>query len=72
MADAGLQRGPDGRVSSPCVSVCRIDPRTGWCEGCRRTVDEIAAWSALDDAGRIAVWRALRVRGPGSPRRGDT
>ena len=36
-------------VPSPCITVCRMDARTGWCEGCLRTIDEIAAWSAMDD-----------------------
>jgi len=40
-----------------------MDPRTGWCEGCRRTIDEIARWSSLDEAGRRAVWAALATRG---------
>jgi predicted Fe-S protein YdhL (DUF1289 family) len=49
-------------VPSPCINVCRMSARTGWCEGCLRTIDEIAAWSALDDAARQAVWHALDVR----------
>ncbi|HET9644511.1 MAG TPA: DUF1289 domain-containing protein [Burkholderiaceae bacterium] len=52
----------DGRVGSPCVNVCRIDARTGWCEGCLRTLDEIAAWSSLDDDGRREVWSRLAGR----------
>lgn len=32
---------------SPCVGVCRIDRETGWCEGCWRTLDEIADWPIL-------------------------
>jgi len=36
-------------VASPCINVCAIDPRTGWCEGCLRSIDEIAAWGALDE-----------------------
>jgi uncharacterized protein len=47
---------------SPCTGVCRIDGRTGWCQGCLRTLDEIGAWGALDDAGKRAVWAALEVR----------
>jgi len=41
---------------SPCVSVCRMDAATGLCEGCLRTLDEIAAWSTMDDAARRTVW----------------
>jgi predicted Fe-S protein YdhL (DUF1289 family) len=49
-------------VPSPCISVCRVDPVTGWCLGCARTLDEIAAWSALDDTGKRAVWALLPAR----------
>jgi predicted Fe-S protein YdhL (DUF1289 family) len=49
-------------VASPCINVCRIDEATGWCEGCQRTLDEIAAWSVLDNDQKLAVWRALRER----------
>lgn len=49
-------------VPSPCTSVCRMSARTGWCEGCYRTIDEIAAWSAMDDDEKRAVWRLLEQR----------
>jgi hypothetical protein len=49
-------------VPSPCISVCRVDPATRWCLGCARTLDEIAAWSALDDTGKRAVWAQLPAR----------
>jgi len=42
-------------VASPCNGVCRIAPDTGWCEGCGRTMAEIAAWPTLDAAGRRRV-----------------
>ena len=54
-----------GAVPSPCISVCRMDAATGWCEGCWRTLDEIAAWSALADEGKRAVWRQLAQRAGG-------
>ena len=49
-------------VPSPCVSVCRMDAASGWCEGCLRTIDEIAAWSVLDDEEKRAVWQLLPHR----------
>ena len=49
-------------VPSPCINVCRMSPSTGLCEGCLRTLDEIAAWSTLDDAARRAVWLQLDQR----------
>jgi hypothetical protein len=57
-------------VPSPCINVCRMSPATGLCEGCARTLDEIAAWGRLDDAAKSAVWallparRAQRAQGP--------
>ena len=49
-------------VPSPCISVCRMSPNTGWCEGCHRTIDEIASWSQLTDNEKLAVWRDLPRR----------
>jgi predicted Fe-S protein YdhL (DUF1289 family) len=47
---------------SPCVNICRMDEATGLCEGCQRTLDEIACWSLLDDAEKSAVWDQLAQR----------
>ncbi len=49
-------------VPSPCVDVCRMDARTGWCEGCSRTIEEIAQWSGLDDPAKREVWQRLDQR----------
>ncbi len=49
-------------VPSPCISVCRMDARSGWCEGCLRTIDEIATWSVLDDDEKRRVWKLLPQR----------
>ncbi|BCF95612.1 hypothetical protein PPGU19_001810 [Paraburkholderia sp. PGU19] len=43
-------------VPSPCINVCRMNRSTGLCEGCLRTIDEIANWSSFDDAAKRAVW----------------
>ncbi len=53
---------PAAAVPSPCNSICRVDPASGLCDGCLRTLDEIAGWSALDDGGRRAVWERLGER----------
>ena len=49
-------------VPSPCISVCRVDADSGWCEGCLRTLDEIAAWSQLDNDDKRGVWRIIEQR----------
>jgi predicted Fe-S protein YdhL (DUF1289 family) len=45
---------------SPCVAICRLDPQSGRCIGCGRTIDEIAAWPALDEAARRAILDRLK------------
>lgn len=49
-------------VASPCINVCRMDERSGLCVGCRRTLDEIAAWSRADDAQKRAILAAVARR----------
>lgn len=49
-------------LESPCVRVCVIDPGTGFCIGCQRTLDEISHWVAMSDAERDAVRNALAAR----------
>lgn len=49
-------------VPSPCINVCRMDEHSGWCVGCFRTLDEIAAWSRLDSERRSALWQQLPER----------
>ena len=36
------------KVISPCISICKTDPSTGYCYGCGRTNDEKAIWKNED------------------------
>jgi len=36
-------------VPSPCISLCRMNGQTGLCEGCLRSITEIAQWANADD-----------------------
>lgn len=49
-------------IPSPCVGVCRLDATTGLCEGCLRTVQEIARWPAADTPERFDILQRLRQR----------
>ena len=49
-------------VTSPCINVCRIERRSGLCEGCRRTVDEITRWPLASDTERRASLASLPQR----------
>ena len=55
-------------VRSPCTNVCRIERRTGFCEGCRRTVDEIMRWPLASEAEQHAILAALPGRAPSARR----
>jgi len=59
----------EAEVASPCTSVCEMDAQSGFCRGCFRTLDEIAAWSVLDADGRKAVLAALPARRAGQAKR---
>lgn len=49
-------------VASPCINICRMHASTGLCEGCARTIDEIAAWSRLGDEAKRSVLDLLPAR----------
>ena len=51
-----------GDVPSPCQSVCRMDPAIELCEGCLRTLDEIAAWGRMGDQAKREVWQSIGER----------
>ena len=35
-------------IVSPCISICKIDPSTGYCYGCARTIEERKIWKIKD------------------------
>jgi predicted Fe-S protein YdhL (DUF1289 family) len=49
-------------VASPCINVCKMNEVTGFCEGCRRTLEEIACWSIYDPDEKRAVLARLPAR----------
>jgi uncharacterized protein len=67
-AEARAQRRAERRrllasgPASPCISVCQLDDRTGWCIGCYRTIDEIRDWIILLPEERQDVLRRLAER----------
>ena len=49
-------------IESPCILVCSIDMKTGYCFGCGRTRDEIGAWLAMTPEARRRVMGELPAR----------
>ena len=35
-------------IESPCVNICTIDPESGLCVGCNRTLEEINNWNNIN------------------------
>jgi predicted Fe-S protein YdhL (DUF1289 family) len=53
-------------MKSPCVDVCIMDPERGLCQGCLRTLDEIARWGQMTEREREEVVASLSTRKKGS------
>src|SRR5260364_19053 len=58
IANAKMQQ-PFG---SPCIDVCRLNPQTGYCEGCFRTLEEIRSWKTMTDSDKRGLFEALLAR----------
>jgi predicted Fe-S protein YdhL (DUF1289 family) len=50
-----------GYPESPCVGVCEIGD-DGYCEGCLRSLAEIAAWASMDEGARAATYERISER----------
>ncbi|RWB27659.1 MAG: DUF1289 domain-containing protein [Mesorhizobium sp.] len=49
-------------IESPCILVCSIDMKTGFCFGCGRTREEIGAWIEMTPEIRRSVMAELPAR----------
>lgn len=49
-------------IESPCILVCSIDDRTGYCFGCGRTREEIGEWITMGAERRRAIMAELDDR----------
>jgi predicted Fe-S protein YdhL (DUF1289 family) len=39
-----------------------MDPASGFCRGCMRTIDEIVAWGQASEQAKRAIWEQIRAR----------
>ena len=49
-------------LPSPCISICKLNKSTGYCDGCFRTEDEIALWPSMSDEDKFNMLNTLRQR----------
>ena len=46
------------KIVSPCISICKTDPLTGYCYGCARTDEEKKLWK---DEKTTNKWKAKNL-----------
>lgn len=51
-----------GDIPSPCNNVCQIDPETGYCRGCFRTIEEISDWLEYSHEDKLELLKRLEDR----------
>lgn len=49
-------------IETPCILVCSIDLKTGYCFGCGRTRAEIGDWSSMSGEDRRKIMDLLPAR----------
>tara|TARA_B100002051_G_C16416580_1_gene477293 strand:+ start:295 stop:555 length:261 start_codon:yes stop_codon:yes gene_type:complete len=49
----------ENKIISPCISICRTDPVTGYCYGCARTNEEKKMWK---DESTSNEWKSVNLK----------
>jgi hypothetical protein len=49
-------------IVTPCEKICIVDPASGLCRGCGRSVAEIEHWTAYSDKERERIMSELPLR----------
>ena len=47
------------KIVSPCISICKTDPLTGYCYGCARTEEEKKIWK---DENTLEEWKEKNLK----------
>ena len=45
-------------ITSPCISICKTDPLTGYCYGCGRSNEEKRLWKLEDTSNQ---WQKINL-----------
>ena len=46
-------------IVSPCISICKTDPSTGYCYGCARTIKEKKIWKESETTDK---WKTNNIK----------
>ena len=50
------------KIISPCISICRTDPVTGFCYGCGRNNEEKKIWKTQDTTDAWKTKNLIEIR----------
>ena len=50
------------KVVSPCNNRCFIDSKTGLCDGCQRTLQEVVDWETASDGEKLLILNKIEKR----------
>ena len=49
-------------IISPCISICKTDPSTGYCYGCGRSNEEKKIWKLEDTTDQLKEKKSLKKK----------
>ena len=49
-------------IISPCISICKTDPKTGYCYGCGRNNDEKKIWKTMKTSDKWKVENLTAIK----------
>jgi len=49
------------KISTPCINVCKIDPKLQRCSGCWRTTKHIEQWLSYTEAERFEIMEEIKI-----------
>jgi predicted Fe-S protein YdhL (DUF1289 family) len=49
-------------IISPCISICKSDPQTGYCYGCGRNDEEKKLWKLVDTADEWKIANLTNIK----------
>ena len=50
------------KIISPCISICKTDPRSGFCYGCARTDEEKKIWKISETSNEWKSKNLLEIQ----------
>jgi|TARA_B100000780_G_scaffold61543_1_gene39704 predicted Fe-S protein YdhL (DUF1289 family) len=49
-------------ILSPCISICKTDPVSGFCYGCGRTIDDKKKWKLVETSDKWKKENIIEIK----------